>query len=627
MKNLTISDEKTIFNTSAIYAGADSFSGLYSDVRTGALHKKSEIFINEEPDITQSLSDDVSDAYGLATTDYGYIEPYKYAQDSKDDGVKTIKDSGYLRYYPDAAIEGSKTTTYFWIEDFKNWATWMISPNSTYTSVPAANDFVLCLWNGRDGFKALDYNGAMSSKDQVFQKLQNDILARLRLTSVDINGVPSTIDEFISHTRGDFQDFNNSPWGNSMPAIMSRVYVLNKITNYSIYDSNTMQTFRYGNPLNLDITEKASVSTIIKTLKNFYFDEAAIKRYTGQTLAEYERSLWGGTHYNENRDTGGEEASDYIAPIAAGILVSGLMASPIIGGIVGGITRWFSSEKGNANWFYKYRSGKHVYTDRADMELIYDPNTNETISWKTLEARYFSSCYYYGLPVQPYTLSSDGFPTSSDVYIELRSPEQSGRCIQVFYRNGHLKCQNASTSENSGTYNFSIDGEANLRHGLFTGAVDLTENITDRFGKNMYNQKLGEYYHASSTNFFNVGSVGLPPLYRLPTGELAINTIMRIGGTRGICGYDADFLNKKCQKLFGDGLNKTINDDWLKEPTINSNEENNTAIKKLSDGTLDSTKLAQVNNVVVNDSSIGFTANNVVLTTSDLTSNDYVAKW
>lgn len=618
IKDITISNERTVYNRQL--TSADSLLDMYSNEPMGAMHKLSTVYYTTEAD-TSVYDDSKKDksAETNAKKEKGYIEPYNVTTSDSGEFVITHKDSGYLKYSPNASIEGTANITYFWVEDFKNWCTWAINGNSLYVDKPATNAYGLCVWNGKSGWELIGLDGAVHSSDENFNLWQNTILAKLRTTNVNSGSV--IVDEYIRQYRGDFKDFGDMPFGDRVPGMISCVYPLRESIKYSINDPDTFQTIRYGNPMNMDLACAANESTYIRKIKNLYLDTGAVKRYWDDDLDSAEKRIWDACHYDENSDTGGEETSDVVATV---------LATAFLGPVVGFFTWRKVSENGNSNLMYHYKRGKHEDRGPYDDKIFYDPNYGDTISWSQIAPRYFSSFFEYGVPLQPYIRRTDKMQTSDSIVFEFKSKSYAGKFMEIFYRNGHLKWQCVDSGHNNTWYSIGQTGETSLKFG-YMASVDYMKTESEwqnRFtSTDVYTKRLGCLQHVTNLDFPNLASFGVPCLFRLPTGELGLNVQMRMGGPRGVSGFDVEFLNKKCQTIFGTGQDKTINDHWMKAPIINSYEEAATSIKKLSDSSLDSTKDSQNSVIVNNEINIGFSANNVVLSTSDVESNDYVAKW
>lgn len=154
---------------------------------------------------------------------------------------------------------------------------------------------------------------------------------------------------------------------------------------------------------------------------------------------------------------------------------------------------------------------------------------------------------------------------------------------------------------------------------------------------------------------------GVPPVWRLPTGEVCLASYFQynsdggsgyvylktgegelfkkypLGNTKSqqflacnkILGNDdyegASWLNSICANFFGTGNDKTIANDWLHESKIN------TDISEYSvsyDNMLDSSKVFEQHNINKENSlKCSFTVNRPVVTTEEITTSDYAKKW
>lgn len=94
----------------------------------------------------------------------------------------------------------------------------------------------------------------------------------------------------------------------------------------------------------------------------------------------------------------------------------------------------------------------------------------------------------------------------------------------------------------------------------------------------MHNFIRKERSNIAISNYREGVSIGNPAVWRLPSGEIALCTIMWWGGKNGLIGgppdsdgdwdscqsYADSMINGYCQEWFGTGSTKTIDDDWLK---------------------------------------------------------------
>ena len=170
--------------------------------------------------------------------------------------------------------------------------------------------------------------------------------------------------------------------------------------------------------------------------------------------------------------------------------------------------------------------------------------------------------------------------------------------------------------------------------------------------------KLGNF---AQGNFRVPITKGVPPVWRLPTGEVCLASCFQynsdggsgyvylkagegelfkkypLGNTKSqqflacnkILGNDdyegASWLNSICANFFGTGNDKTIANDWLHESKIN------TDISEYSvsyDNMLDSSKVFEQHNINKENSlKCSFTVNRPVVTTEEITTSDYAKKW
>ena len=162
-------------------------------------------------------------------------------------------------------------------------------------------------------------------------------------------------------------------------------------------------------------------------------------------------------------------------------------------------------------------------------------------------------------------------------------------------------------------------------------------------------------------------STGIPCLWRLPTGELALCATFRFNsdpgsayhyevgmndevrrfrkvyeqwrdgvtyglssvGSAKVLGSDykaaSKWLNETCASFFGDGRDKTIEKDWLREYKIT--ESNNASVSNY-DNMLDSSLTFEQHNInKENSMKCSFTVNRPVVTTETIERVDYAKKW
>lgn len=169
----------------------------------------------------------------------------------------------------------------------------------------------------------------------------------------------------------------------------------------------------------------------------------------------------------------------------------------------------------------------------------------------------------------------------------------------------------------------------------------------------------------TQTNFSIPVSTGVPCLWRLPTGEIALcatfvyasdpgsayhyeyhsedteypvkfrkiydNIIDEPGEVQAdkLLGEDtkaaSKWLNESCASFFGDGKDKTIENDWLREYKIT--ESNNTSVSNYNN-MLDSDLSFEQHNInKENSMKCSFTVNRPVVTTETVERVDYAKKW
>ena len=164
-------------------------------------------------------------------------------------------------------------------------------------------------------------------------------------------------------------------------------------------------------------------------------------------------------------------------------------------------------------------------------------------------------------------------------------------------------------------------------------------------------------------NFRNPITIGVPPVWRLPTGEICLASTLYynsdggngyiyakvaegapfikvpLGITRtsnfwvscnNILGDNdleaAAWVNSICANFFGNGNDKTIERDWLHETKMSENDTSEYDVSY--DDMLDSSKAFEQHNINKENSlKCSFTVNRPVVTTEEITGSDYAKKW
>lgn len=185
---------------------------------------------------------------------------------------------------------------------------------------------------------------------------------------------------------------------------------------------------------------------------------------------------------------------------------------------------------------------------------------------------------------------------------------------------------------------------------------------TIRWSKLPFLFKTEDFSRFAQTNARFAVPTGAPPIWRLPTGEVFLATVLEWGGdngnpyyykkdtagfrkqyTKSLMGTDsvvewnmmgpdnikvAKWINEICRQFFGAGDNKTIDKDWLRLDsdliTVNDNE----TFGNKSVSLLDSNKIAEQHNInKVNSFKCGFTVNRPVVTSDEIKPEDYAKQW
>lgn len=190
-----------------------------------------------------------------------------------------------------------------------------------------------------------------------------------------------------------------------------------------------------------------------------------------------------------------------------------------------------------------------------------------------------------------------------------------------------------------------------------------SKNAISTMDKSLINDSKGPVARYAQTNHCVPISTGIPCLWRLPTGELALCATFRYNTDPGVpyhyevSRYDevrrfrkvydqprdlyslvasntvlgknykaaSKWINDTCASFFGDGRDKTIEKDWLREYKIT--ESNNTTVSNY-DNMLDSSLSFEQHNInKENLMKCSFTVNRPVVTTETVERVDYAKKW
>ena len=199
------------------------------------------------------------------------------------------------------------------------------------------------------------------------------------------------------------------------------------------------------------------------------------------------------------------------------------------------------------------------------------------------------------------------------------------------------------------TYNYSINEIGDFQTKRWSS---LGYNNVDNIGS------VGNF--AQSNARFGI-TTNVPPVYRLPTGELCLCANLFYAGDPGVGYYykkdpnygfrkhyeervfreykleeyrmmgdddlkTASWINQQCAAYFGEGNEKTIEKDWLRIKYTNSTSLNANYDAKVE--LLDSTKIFEQHNInKENNLKCKFTINRPIVTSEETTSSDYAKKW
>lgn len=650
-KNIKLSNKHTKFS-----------NYNYANENSEALHKYGTTIVTGNDDYNENNKNNENNLNENDSESIDYIEPYNYHKKIKPLVTSTTntKQKGYLR---DTRNKIDPTqTTYFWVEDFKNWATWRIAGYSPMEGeATEVNYYVLYVWNGLDSFVPLEYTGALLNADNFVNTAQNKILSDLRHNTITLDGMTYSQDYYVAQMRGaSLAGFNkpNDSLGFEGSKQIVCSYPLHSLNDYSIYDGESMQTIRMGCPNMLDLTLSRDEQCITRFVRHLTFNEHALEVFECNSMKELEEKF-----YHKNKED---------------------------------IQAYFYENKGIDMYYSGYKS---TYTE----PIFYDPNHNDNISLAGMMNRYFVPKAYYGIPVDSLVLgelkigSSNKFWTNyyNNIAVKFQTPEYAHGYLRFHLYNDpsagskyvrlalatifvdtqkQLYTDPAKPDMYNGEDGIDTNGFLAIRHRTFpfqrnnmiydagNGNMDtynsynvppLTKKVwhtteewsgesdKDRFvyyiegdqsgntdDEKAFQKKCLTETVKNTTNFsfFNALANGLPMLYRLPTGEIALATHLYLNCIHGLTTESMDFINEMSVNIFGTGSSKTIARDWLKPAVINSNETAS-IIKQRGLGTLHSVKSPQICKTAKADVALNFKANNIMFNVDNVNDGDYAAKW
>ena len=207
----------------------------------------------------------------------------------------------------------------------------------------------------------------------------------------------------------------------------------------------------------------------------------------------------------------------------------------------------------------------------------------------------------------------------------------------------------------------------NTKYTINTGSFQTIAYSTAYTDMNSIAGKSG-YREYAQSDFRSPITIGIPPIWRLPTGELALCARLewnsnagypyyykkRIGdlgfkkystafwsssdGHRSITAFkriiDSDsvkgaaWINDLCIKFFGDGTDKTITEDWLREynPSVSMEDYSVTDASRIS--MMDSNLSFEQHDINKENSlTCGFRIMRPLMTTGETEELDYAQKW
>ena len=144
-------------------------------------------------------------------------EPYKFysTNNSNEDVTMAVTESGEGMYYNNTT---SKSKSYFWVEDLKNWCRYKIDNNyvdyvtPNTEKLPYGISFKLQVWNGSNGWLDIDDNGNVNTSNDInkIYNIQKNLVERLILPAKNKhldNWDIASINK-ISQSRGNVEYFD-----------------------------------------------------------------------------------------------------------------------------------------------------------------------------------------------------------------------------------------------------------------------------------------------------------------------------------------------------------------------------------------------------------------------------------
>lgn len=144
-------------------------------------------------------------------------EPYKFysTNNSNEDVTMAVTESGEGMYYNNTT---SKSKSYFWVEDLKNWCRYKIDNNyvdyvtPNTEKLPYGISFKLQVWNGSNGWLDIDDNGNVNTSNDInkIYNIQKNLVERLILPAKNRhldNWDIASINK-ISQSRGNVEYFD-----------------------------------------------------------------------------------------------------------------------------------------------------------------------------------------------------------------------------------------------------------------------------------------------------------------------------------------------------------------------------------------------------------------------------------
>lgn len=208
---------------------------------------------NDIPDLPTDSSDSESttgeqdDIKELLKTDSNFMTPMDFYTNRVAYGLDNAdENAGYIK------SSGTYNISYFWVEDLHNWCRYIVD----CTSTSFANIFILCVWNGKDGWSPLTDMQLLKKNDPYkISKIQNAIITKItgkQFEKAIIQNRGTCTAPSFDIINEEFDFYNNG--------ILQSIHAfrLKKNDVYSINDPKNFQAIRWSAGMKFCVENYAS---------------------------------------------------------------------------------------------------------------------------------------------------------------------------------------------------------------------------------------------------------------------------------------------------------------------------------------------------------------------------------